>query len=122
MNGIILTITVDQIMWCVATFIAIGTAYKTYEYFKSKSPIQKMNIRVDSHDEMLKNDKKRLDKVESDVNVIIDRFKGYEESNNVSEYLTLKSLQALLRNAQTGNNMDQLEEVSDELNDYILKK
>lgn len=119
MESVTLTLKLSDFFWLAAGITALIVAYKN---IVSISPVQKLKVRVDSHDEMLSKDKKRLDKVTSEVDDLKENLKGHEESNNVLGYLTLKSLQALMRNAQTGNNMEQLEEVSDELDDYILKK
>lgn len=119
MENLILSFKFSDLFWIASGITALIVAYKN---IKSINPIQKLSIRVDSHDELFSKGKKRLDKLDNEVNALKDSLKGHEESNNVQGYLTLKSLQALMRNAQTGNNMEQLEEVSDELDDYILKK
>lgn len=64
-------------------------------------------------------------KLANDFNAIgnhEERIKELEATNESDRYLILKSLQALMRNAQTGNNKEQLKEVSQELDNYILKK
>lgn len=89
-----ITFTIQDVFWlCAGIGVVIGL-------FKTVSSL---------------NPKKQLDDHE-------ERIVDLEVVNAGQSYLILKSLQALMRNAQTGNNTKELNEVSTELNDYLLKK
>ncbi|MEG0416382.1 MAG: hypothetical protein RR565_09615 [Erysipelothrix sp.] len=105
MQDITLSFTIQDIFWLCG---GLGAIIALFKVIGSLNPIKVIRKHLD-------NDNKRINDHE-------ERLKELEEVNTGQSYLILKSLQALMRNAQTGNNKKQLDEVSTELNDYLLKK
>ena len=93
----------------VAVSAAIGAIVSAVKKAKSPNQLQNERIdtlehRVDRHDELLGNDKKRLDKI--------------DEGNRVTQ----RALLALLKHSLDGNDTDSLRKAESDLSDYLINK
>jgi hypothetical protein len=93
----------------VAVSAAIGVIVTAVK--KAKTPnqrqderIETLEHRVDKHDELLGNDKKRLDKI--------------DEGNRVTQ----RALLALLKHSLDGNDTDSLRRAESDLEVYLIEK
>lgn len=93
----------------VAVAAAIGVIVSAVK--KAKTPNQKQNERldnlehrVDRHDELLGNDKKRLDKI--------------DEGNRVTQ----RALLALLKHGIDGNDIESMRKAESDLETYLIEK
>lgn len=93
----------------VAVSAAIGVIMTAVR--KAKTPEAKQNERietlehrVDKHDELLGNDKKRLDKI--------------DEGNRVTQ----RAILALLKHSLDGNDTDSLRKAESDLSGYLINK
>lgn len=105
MQNLTIAFTVADLFWLCGGIVVILGLFKS---LNSLNPIKQY--------------KKHLDCNRDRINDHEDRLKELEDITNGQSYLILKSLQALMRNAQTGNNKKELDEVSKELNEHLLKK
>lgn len=71
---------------------------------KQNERIETLEHRVDKHDELLGNDKKRLDKI--------------DEGHRVTQ----RAILALLKHSLDGNDMDSLRKAESDLSDYLINK
>ena len=74
-------------------------------------PVETLTARVDAHDQMLANDKRRLD----------DTDKRLDDIRKEST-MTLRGVRALLSHEINGNSDDKLRESYDQIDDYLLPK
>jgi DNA-binding protein H-NS len=76
-----------------------------------KAPVETLTARVDAHDKMLANDKKRMDEMDERLTAI------RKESS-----MTLRGVRALLSHEINGNSNEKLQKSYDEIDEYLLPK
>lgn len=76
-----------------------------------EAPVETLTARVDAHDKMLANDKRRMEEMNERLNTM------RKESS-----MTLRGVRALLSHEINGNSNDKLKESYDQIDDYLLPK
>lgn len=101
------------ILVLVGAYNAIMTAIKNHreEQKQKKSPITKLEERVDRHDELLAKDKDRLDEHDTRLNAM-----GQEST------IMLRGVRALLSHEINGNSTDKLKDSMTEIDDYLIAR
>ncbi len=101
------------IMLLVGIYNTSMTAVKNYLDAKKRhdAPVDELKERVDAHDKMLANDKRRIEEIEE----LVKHTK--EESS-----MTLRGVRALLSHEINGNSDDKMRECYDSIDDYLLNK
>ena len=75
------------------------------------APVETLTARLDAHDKMLANDKRRLDDMDERLTAI-----------RKESAMTLRGVRALLSHEINGNSDDKLKESYDQIDDYLLPK
>lgn len=104
---------------CVVILLIVGiyntamTAVKNYLDAKKRhnAPVDELRAKMEAHDKMLSNDKRRIEDMEERVKYI------REESA-----MTLRGVRALLSHELNGNSNDKMKECYDSIDDYLLNK
>jgi biopolymer transport protein ExbD len=76
-----------------------------------EAPVETLTVRVDAHDKMLANDKRRLDETDERLTAI------RKESS-----MTLRGVRAILSHEINGNSNEKLQKSYDEIDEYLLPK
>lgn len=76
-----------------------------------EAPFDSLTARVDAHDKMLANDKRRMDEMDERLSAI-----------RKESAMTLRGVRALLSHEINGNSDDKLKESYDQIDDYLLPK
>lgn len=97
-----ITVTSDQILY-VCGFV--GAIWGTWKIIKEwKKPNEDLKAKVDEHEESLKNDHERLKRIEE------------------SDKMMLQCLLVIINHDITGNGIENLKEVRDELQEFLINK
>lgn len=88
--------------WTLGVIIAVGGAATVIA--KMFSPFRQVQAKLKRHDELLDNDKRKLD--------------DHEESMK----LVLRAQMTLIDHELTGNNVDRLREVKNDINAYLINR
>ena len=94
--------TGSVLMWALGVIIAVGGAAAVVA--KMFSPFRKVQAKLKKHDELLDNDKRKLDE--------------HEESMK----LVLRAQMTLIDHELTGNSVDRLREVKNDINAYLINR
>lgn len=86
----------------LAAFNLLWTSYKNVR--EAKKPADELKATVEAHSEMLDRDNKRLRNLEE------------------SQRLLLKSMSQIIEHEVTGNDVDALKTMRDEINDYLINR
>ena len=96
------TITSDQILgWC-GFFASVFAVYKIWK--EIKKPTEDKNKMILEHEKKLKDDDERLKEIEA------------------TDKLILQSLLVIINHDITGNGIQQLKDVRDDIQDYLINK
>lgn len=108
-----ITFTLTQVVALCAAVVSIGGAYGVFMSVarKLKEPLELLKTEVSSL-------KTRIEDLEQDQVNTIDRIEVIEESSRV----THKALLALLKHGIDGNNISALEEASNDIQEYLIKR
>lgn len=108
-----ITFTLTQVVALCAAVVSIGGAYGVFMSVvkKLKEPLEKLKTEVEGF-------KCRIESLEQDQVNTIDRIEVIEESSRV----THKALLALLKHGIDGNNISALEEASNDIQEYLIKR
>lgn len=90
------------LMWALGIIITVGGAAAVIG--KMFSPFRKVQAKLKKHDELLDNDKRKLD--------------DHEESMK----LVLRAQMTLIDHELTGNSVDRLREVKNDINAYLINR
>lgn len=96
------TITSEQILWFCSFLASIWGVWKIVK--ELKKPSEDLKAKVEHHDELLNNDNERL--------------KDVEDSNK----MILQTLLVLINHDITGNGIERMKEVRDELQEFLINK
>lgn len=96
------TISSNQILAFCGLITALWGIWKIVK--EMKKPNEDMKVMVNKHSRMLDNDNNRLKEVES------------------SNQLTLKCLSVIINHEITGNGIDKMKEVREELQNYLINR
>lgn len=96
------TITSGQVLAICAFISALWGVWKIVK--EIKKPNDDLHAAVEKHEALLNNDSVRL--------------KEMEESNR----MTLRCLDVILNHEITGNSIDKMKKMQDELHEYLIKK
>ena len=96
------TISSNQILAFCGLITALWGVWKIVK--EIKKPNEDMKDTVDKHSQMLNNDNKRLKEVEG------------------SNQMTLKCLSVIINHEITGNGIDKMKEVREELQNYLINR
>ena len=96
------SITSGQILAFCALITALWSVWKIVKEFKK--PNDDLKHTVENHQHLLDNDNKRLKEIEN------------------SDKMILQCLLAIINHNITGNGIDRMKEIRDELQDFIIKK
>ncbi len=96
------TISSNQILAFCGLITALWGVWKIVK--EIKKPNEDMKETVDKHSQMLNNDNKRLKEVEG------------------SNQMTLKCLSVIINHEITGNGIDKMKEVREELQNYLINR
>ena len=97
-----ITITTDQIIWFCTLIWSLDELWKIEK--EAKKPNDELKAKVEKHDQILGNDGKRLKEVED------------------SNQQILKCLHVIINHEITGNGIDKMKTVRDELNEYLINR
>lgn len=108
------------ILILIGVYNSIMTAIKTSREEKKykNAPIDKINNRLDYHDECLKNDKLRLEALERTE----EEFRRSNKDRDRCMNVIMRGQLAMLRHMQHGNNTDGMKASEQELTDYLTGK
>lgn len=108
-----ITFTLTQIAALCAAVMSIGGAYGVFMSVvkKLKEPLELLKAEMEGM-------KCRIESLEQDQVNTIDRIEVIEESSRV----THKALLALLKHGIDGNNISALEEASNDIQEYLIKR
>jgi len=113
-------ITFEQLIGLAVLILVLTGAYNTVmtaikNRMEAKkrhyAPVDTLTARVDGHDKMLANDKRRIDEMDEWLSNLI------KESA-----MTLKGVRALLSHEINGNSDDKLKESYDNIDNYLINK
>lgn len=76
-----------------------------------EAPVEQLTARIDAHDKMLANDKRRIEEIDERLTTL-----------RTESAMTLRGVRALLSHEINGNSDDKLQESYDQIDDYILPK
>ena len=96
------SLTSNQILWFCALITSLWGAWKIVKEWKK--PSDELKKTVEKHSELLDVDNKRLREIES------------------SDKMILQCLLAIINHNITGNGIDRMKEIRDELQEFIIKK
>ena len=95
---------------------AIGAIIKWVN--KAKEPNIKLLSRLDEHDQLLIRHETEICKIYDKLNIDDETIEDIEEGNRVTQ----KALLAIIDQLLTGNNTDNLKEVKEELQQFLINK
>lgn len=100
------TITSGQILAFCSFIVAVwGVVKIAIEVFKDATKTSKdLKAKVDEHEEKLKNDNERLERIEESTKMI------------------LKGMSVMINHNLTGNGIEKMKETRDELQEYLINK
>ena len=113
-------LTADQIIQVAAVVIILLGAYNTImnaiknhreEKRLKNSPLAELTNRVDKHDTLLANDKKRIDEMDNRI-----------EKIDLQSTIMLRGVRALLSHEVNGNSTDKLKGSLAEIDDYLIER
>lgn len=113
-------LTADQIIQVAAVVIVLLGAYNTImsavknhreEKRLKNSPVAELTARVDKHDGLLDNDKRRLDELDRRIDDV-----GRQST------IMLRGVRALLSHEVNGNSIDKLTGSLQEIDDYLIDR
>ena len=95
------------------TYNTIMAAIKNHMEAKKRqnAPVDTLTARVDSHDKMLANDKRRIEEMDERLS-----------SLKTESAMTLKGVRALLSHEINGNSTEKLKESYDNIDNYLINK
>ncbi len=95
------------------TYNTIMAAIKNHMEAKKRqnAPVDTLTARVDSHDKMLANDKRRLEDMDERLSIL-----------KTESAMTLKGVRALLSHEINGNSTEKLKESYDNIDNYLINK
>ena len=96
------SLTSNQILWFCALITSLWGVWKIVKEWKK--PSDELKKTVEKHSELLDVDNKRLREIES------------------SDKMILQCLLAIINHNITGNGINRMKEIRDELQDFIIKK
>ena len=101
------------ILLLIGIYNTIMTAVKNHIELKKRrdAPVDEIKARIDSHDKMLSNDKRRIEDVE-------ERIRDIREESS----MTLRGVRALLSHELNGNSDDKMKACYESIDDYLLNK
>ena len=114
------TLTFEQLIGAVAVIlILVGlyntamTAVKNYLEAKKRheAPVDELTARVNAHDKMLSNDKRRIEETDERLATL-----------KAESAMMLKGVRALLSHEINGNSNDKLRESYDNIDNYLISK
>ena len=133
----VFTINSDQVLWVCTSLAALWTAWGIFKQIKKPSDdhramLLKHDNDLKEHDELFAKDNRRLITLEDGYRKMLEwqteqhrinmenerRFKEDEESRKV----IMKSLYVIINHTITGNGIDQLKNVRDDLNNFLIEK
>ena len=113
-------LTFGEIIGLLAVLVLFIEIYNKYATARSnrraeeklkKAPFEALTARVDAHDKMLANDKRRMDEQDERLTAI-----------RKESAMTLRGVRALLSHEINGNSDDKLKKSYDEIDEYLLPK
>lgn len=101
------------VMLLIGIYNTIMTAVKNYLDAKKRhdAPVDELKERIDAHDKMLSNDKRRIEEIEALV-----------KHTREESAMTLRGVRALLSHELNGNSDDKMKECYDSIDDYLINK
>lgn len=95
------------------TYNTIMAAIKNHMEAKKRqnAPVDTLTARVDAHDKMLANDKRRIEEMDERLS-----------SLKTESAMTLKGVRALLSHEINGNSTEKLKESYDNIDNYLINK
>ena len=96
------TITSTQIIWFCSFVAALWGLWKVGK--EAKKPNDELKAKVSKHDQLLDNDNKRLSEVET------------------SNQMILRTLLVIVNHEITGNGIDNMKQIRDDLQEYLIHK
>ena len=95
------------------TYNTVMAAIKNHMEAKKRqnAPVDTLTARVDGHDKMLANDKRRLEDMDERWSIL-----------KTESAMTLKGVRALLSHEINGNSDDKLKESYDNIDNYLINK
>lgn len=90
---------------------ATARANRRNEKKLREAPVEMLTARVDAHDKLLANDKRRMDETDERLAAI-----------RKESAMTLRGVRALLSHEINGNSDDKLRESYDQIDEYLLPK
>lgn len=90
---------------------ATARANRRNEKKLREAPVEMLTARVDAHDKLLANDKRRMDEMDERLAAI-----------RKESAMTLRGVRALLSHEINGNSDDKLRESYDQIDEYLLPK
>ena len=113
-------ITFEQLIGLAVVIVVLTGAYNTImtaikNRIEAKkrhyAPVDTLTARVDGHDKMLANDKRRLEDMDERLSIL-----------KTESAMTLKGVRALLSHEINGNSDDKLKESYDNIDNYLINK
>ena len=101
------------ILILIGIYNTLMTALKNYIEAKKRhdAPIDTLTERIEGHDKMLANDKRRLEDMDERLGIL-----------KTESAMTLKGVRALLSHEINGNSDDKLKESYDNIDNYLINK
>ena len=108
-----LMLLVVFVLACIGAYNTIVTARRNHREEKKQreSPVTRLAERVDKHDTLLANDKRRLDELEAHM-----------EQIGTQSTIMLRGVRALLSHEVNGNATDKLKNSLAEIDDYLIER
>lgn len=108
-----MVITIDLIIKLCALFSGLAGVgvYISKAIKKGMEPVERLNARLDAHDDILRKDKKRLDAHDENI----------ENLKNDIQQIMLASV-VMLSHMETGNNTGEIRERKTEMLHYMAKR
>lgn len=99
------------ILLIIGIYNTVMTAIKNWIDSKRRhnAPVDELKMRVDAHDKMLDNDKRRFENME-------ERISSMREESS----MTLRGVRALLSHEINGNSIEKLQESYNSIDDYLI--
>lgn len=108
-----LVLLVVLILALIGAYNSIMTARKHHreEKMQRDSPVTRLAERVDKHDSMFSNDKRRLDEMDMRI-----------EKIETQSTIILRGVRSLLSHEVSGNSVDKLKKSLQEIDDYLIDR
>ena len=113
-------VTFEQLVGLVVIIVLLASTYNTLmgaikNHMEAKKrhyePVDSLAARVDAHDKMLANDKRRLEETDEWLGVL-----------KTESAMMLKGVRALLSHEINGNSAEKLKESYDNIDNYLIYK